>query len=193
MKPSHTWSGQVVEPVDGLPYIGKSPGQHNVFVATGFSGNGTTFGTLAGILLDRMVRGEDHPLSELFDPSRLKPLASARALFTENIDFPVHLVSDPLESADADSLDEVGRGEGKVVRVGSEKVAIYRDEEGEVHAVSPVCTHLGCHVRWNGAEKSWDCPCHGARYGIDGAVLHGPALVGLARKDLRGGGSSDSY
>ena len=181
---THTWSSEVLEPVDGLPYIGKSPGQENVYVATGYSGNGITFGTLAGIMLDQAVRGQDHPLTALLAPSRFKPLASAHDYLTENIDFPLHFVGDRLKPADASSVDEVGRGEGKLVRCGAEKLAVYRDANGKVHALSPVCTHLGGHVHWNSAEKSWDCPCHGARFGIDGSVLHGPALTPLECKKL---------
>jgi glycine/D-amino acid oxidase-like deaminating enzyme/nitrite reductase/ring-hydroxylating ferredoxin subunit len=181
---THTWSSQVLEPVDGLPYIGKSPGQENVYVATGYSGNGITFGTLAGIMLDQAVRGQDHPLTALLAPSRFKPLASAREYVTENIDYPLHFVGDRLKPADASSVDEVGRGEGKLVRHGAEKLAVYRDEDGKIHALSPVCTHLGGHVHWNSAEKSWDCPCHGARFGIDGSVLHGPALTPLECKKI---------
>jgi glycine/D-amino acid oxidase-like deaminating enzyme/nitrite reductase/ring-hydroxylating ferredoxin subunit len=181
---THTWSSEVLEPVDGLPYIGKSPGQENVYVATGYSGNGITFGTLAGIMLDQAVRGQDHPLALLLAPSRFKPLASAHDYLTENIDFPLHFVGDRLKPADASSVEEVGRGEGKLVRCGAEKLAVYRDANGKVHALSPVCTHLGGHVHWNSAEKSWDCPCHGARFGIDGSVLHGPALTPLECKKL---------
>ena len=181
---THTWSSEVVEPVDGLPYIGKSPGQKNIYVATGYSGNGITFGTLAGIMLDQAVRGEKHPLEALLDPSRIKPLASAHDYVTENIDFPLHFVGDRLKPADASSVEEVGRGEGKLVRCRLEKLAVYRDEDGKVHALSPVCTHMGGHVHWNSAEKSWDCPCHGARFGVDGSVLHGPALTPLERKKV---------
>lgn len=181
---THTWSSEVVEPVDGLPYIGKSPGQENVYVATGYSGNGITSGTLAGIMLDKAVRGEEHPLREMLDPARIKPMASAFDYVTENVDFPLHFVGDRLKPADASSVDEVGRGEGKLVRCGLEKLAVYRDEDGKVHALSPVCTHMGGHVHWNSAERSWDCPCHGARFGVDGTVLHGPALVPLERKKV---------
>lgn len=182
---THTWSSEVQEPVDGLPYIGKSPGQENVYVATGYSGNGITSGTLAGIMLDQAVRGETHPLTEMLAPSRIKPLASAWDFIKENIDFPLYFVGDRLKPAEASSVEEVGRGEGKLVRHGAEKLAVYRDEDGKVHALSPVCTHMGGHVHWNSAEKSWDCPCHGARFGIDGSVLHGPALTPLECKKLK--------
>jgi glycine/D-amino acid oxidase-like deaminating enzyme/nitrite reductase/ring-hydroxylating ferredoxin subunit len=185
VKIGHQWSGQIIEPMDGLPFIGKNPGASHVRIATAYSGNGMTFGTLAAMLLSDQVLGRDNPWSELYGASRVKPIAGAKDFVRENLDVPMHLIGDRLKKAEASSLDEVGRGEGKIVRLGGEKLAVFRDAGGDVHAFSPVCPHLGCHVDFNTAEKTWDCPCHGSRFGsTDGAVINGPAKVALTSKKV---------
>jgi Rieske Fe-S protein len=116
----------------------------------------------------------------------MKPLASLATFLEENVDFPLHLLSDRLRPPNARSLDDIARGEGKIVRVKGQRLAVYRDDQGSLHAVSPVCTHLGCHVAFNLVEKSWDCPCHGSRFNVDGGVLEGPARHPLQKKSLAG-------
>jgi Rieske Fe-S protein len=181
---SHRWSGQVIEPTDGLPFIGRNPGGRHVHVATGFSGTGMTFGTLAAMILSDAVLGVENPWAKLYDATRVKPLAQAREFVAENVDFPAHLVTDRLVRGEAGSIDQVPSGEGRLLRSGRKMVAVYRDEAGTVHARSAVCTHLGCHVQWNQEERSWDCPCHGSRFDVDGAVLNGPAVKGLEEAPL---------
>jgi glycine/D-amino acid oxidase-like deaminating enzyme/nitrite reductase/ring-hydroxylating ferredoxin subunit len=176
---THRWSGQVLEPADGLPFIGKNSGAEHVYVATGFSGTGMTFGTLAGSILSDQVLGAHNPWSDLYQATRVKPLAQAREYVTENVDFPAYLARDRLARGDARGFANVARGEGRLVRSQGKMVAAYRDESGIVHVRSAVCTHLGCYVRWNKAERSWDCPCHGSRFDVDGAVLNGPATKEL--------------
>jgi glycine/D-amino acid oxidase-like deaminating enzyme/nitrite reductase/ring-hydroxylating ferredoxin subunit len=183
--PRFRWSAQVVEPVDGLPFIGKNAGAERVFVATGFSGNGLTFGTLAGIILRDACLGAFNPYAELYDPGRLKPFTKLASFLSENVDYPLHLLSDALKAPTARSLDEIPKGDGRIVRVDGRRVAAYRDDDGRLHAVSPICTHLGCHVAWNGAEKSWDCPCHGSRFNVDGNVLDGPAADPLEHIEVK--------
>jgi glycine/D-amino acid oxidase-like deaminating enzyme/nitrite reductase/ring-hydroxylating ferredoxin subunit len=180
------WSGQIIEPVDGLPFIGPNTMSSHVFVATGYSGNGITYGTLAAMMFADYASGTKNPYAELYDATRVKPLAAALDYVTENIAFPTHLLKDRLTSADADvkSLDELKPGEGGIFAGEDGKVAVSRDERGELHAVSPVCTHLACDVAWNRAEKSWDCPCHGSRFSPDGKVINGPAVSALAPKPL---------
>jgi glycine/D-amino acid oxidase-like deaminating enzyme/nitrite reductase/ring-hydroxylating ferredoxin subunit len=184
------WSGQIIEPVDGLPLIGRDARSKHVFVATGYSGNGMTGGTLAALILSQQVRGLATPWDTLLAPTRIKPFASARAFLRENVDFPKHLVTDRLpvhQPGQEDAgLDHIPPGEGGVVSVGGEKLAVYRDGEGNLSAVSAVCTHLGCCVRWNKSESSWDCPCHGSRFDTTGRVLNGPALHPLETKPLPG-------
>jgi Rieske Fe-S protein len=174
-KPTRRWTSQVVEPVDGLPFIGRNASSEHVYVATGFSGNGLTFGTVAAMILRDACLGAFNPYAEIYEPSRLKPVTKLASFLAENIDYPLHLLSDALKAPTARSLDEIGKGDGKIVRVEGRRVAAYRDENGRLHTVSPICTHLGCHVAFNAAEKSWDCPCHGSRFGVDGSVLDGPA------------------
>jgi len=181
--PSFRWSGQIVEPVDGLPYIGRNSASKNVYVATGYGGNGMTFGTIAGMLLSDLVLERGSPYSDLYDPTRIKPLVSAGKYLEENVDFPSHLIGDRVAAWSA-SLADLEPGDGKVVTVSGEPVAVYRDAAGTTRGLSPVCTHLGCHVKFNRAEQSWDCPCHGSRFDLDGRVVNGPALTALARKPL---------
>jgi Rieske Fe-S protein len=158
-----------------------------VLVATGFSGNGTTFGTIAAMLAYDFVLDRDNAWADLYAATRVKPLASAVTYVTENVDFPLHLVSDRLHPPEAKSLRDVRPGEGKHVRVHGERLAVYRDRRGTFHAVSPVCTHLGCLVKFNAAETTWDCPCHGSRFTVGGEVIDGPATRALEVREVSGG------
>jgi glycine/D-amino acid oxidase-like deaminating enzyme/nitrite reductase/ring-hydroxylating ferredoxin subunit len=176
---AHVWSGQVIEPADGLPFIGRSPFSARVYVATGFSGTGITFGTLAATMLADRVLGRRSPYADLYDATRVKPLAQAARLALENVDFPLQLAKDRLGWGERGSVAGVAPGAGRVVQVRGEAVACHRDEQGTLHALSAVCPHLGCHVRWNSDERSWDCPCHGSRFDVRGEVLNGPATRGL--------------
>lgn len=182
--PAFRWSAQLEQPVDHLPFIGRNALSERVFVATGFAGNGVTFGTVSALLFRDLVLGRRSPWADLYSATRVKPISSAGTYVSENIDYPIHLVTDRLARPDVRSVDEVGPGEGKTVRVRGERLAVYRDPQGNVHALSAVCTHLGCLVRFNAAEKTWDCPCHGSRFAVDGAVLDGPATRPLARRLL---------
>ncbi len=179
MQAAHRWSGQVAEPADGLPFIGKNSGARHVYVATGFSGTGLTFGTLAAMILSDQISGVENPWSVLYDATRVKPLAQAREYVRENVDFPTYLARDRLTKGEAENADQVPPGEGRLIRSQGRMLAVYRDDAGAIHARSAVCTHLGCFVRWNKAEKSWDCPCHGSRFDVDGAVINGPATKEL--------------
>lgn len=182
----YRWSGQVVEPADGLPLIGRNAMSEYVYVASGYSGNGATFGTLAAMLLCDACLDRHNPYAELYQATRIKPLASLSSFLGENVDFPLHLVSDRLRRPGAKSLEEIVPGQGKIVRVGGERMAVYRDDGGGLHAVSPVCTHLGCYVAFNPVERSWDCPCHGSRFGVDGEILEGPAVRQLPVRHIAG-------
>jgi glycine/D-amino acid oxidase-like deaminating enzyme/nitrite reductase/ring-hydroxylating ferredoxin subunit len=188
---AHRWSGQIVEPSDGLPYIGRNPGDQHVYVATGFSGNGMTFGTLAAMILSDEVLGIRNPWARLFRAGRAKPIAAARAYLGENLDFPAYFARDRLGSGQVASSDEIPAGEGRLWRAGGKMLAVYRDDAGGLHAHSAVCPHLGCNVRWNNAERTWDCPCHGSRFDRAGHVLNGPATRDLVAAPLPAPGSSD--
>ncbi len=176
---AHSWSGQIIEPADGLPFIGVSPGSEHLWVATGFSGTGITFGTVAAMILSDHILGIENPWADLYAASRVKPLAQAQKYVSENVDFPSHIAHDRLSRGDVERTEDVPRGEGRLVRSEGKMLAVHRDDSGGLHVLSAVCTHLGCHVRWNTAEGTWDCPCHGSRFDVDGAVVNGPATQGL--------------
>jgi glycine/D-amino acid oxidase-like deaminating enzyme/nitrite reductase/ring-hydroxylating ferredoxin subunit len=175
---AHQWSAQLYEPADGLPYIGRAAGTDNIYLATGFAGTGLVYGTMAGMELAAAIRGETR--ENPFDPVRIT-LGAAPRLLSENVNVAVQWVGDRLSGGDVGSLREIPPGEGRIVRLAGRRRAVFRAENGTFHVLSPTCTHLGCQVRWNGAERTWDCPCHGARYEPTGAVREGPALRGLER------------
>ncbi|MGN6368620.1 MAG: FAD-dependent oxidoreductase [Phycisphaerae bacterium] len=167
------WSGRVVEPMDGLPYIGElAP---HCYVATGFAGQGMTFGTLSAMMIRDAIFQFPNPWKELFSPQRKKIVAGAWDYLKENLSYPYYMLKDRLLRGEGTSLREVAPGEGKILSARGGQVAVYRDEAGKLTTMSPVCTHLGCIVHWNRDEKTWDCPCHGSRYKCTGDVLSGPA------------------
>jgi len=177
---SFAWSSQYFEPADGLPYIGHLPGNpSNVFVATGFSGNGMTYSHIAAPLIADLVEGKKTPLAQLFSPSRVKPVAGFSNFIKENADVVKEFFAKRLDREKLETLAELAPGEGKLVKYEGKTLALYKDEEGGLHAVSTVCPHAGCAVGWNSAEKSWDCPCHGSRFSVDGEILTGPTRKGL--------------
>jgi glycine/D-amino acid oxidase-like deaminating enzyme/nitrite reductase/ring-hydroxylating ferredoxin subunit len=176
---THRWSGQVIETPDGLPYIGETA-EHQ-FAATGFSGNGMTFGTLGGMMAADRVLGRRNPWSDLFDPARKKVFGGAWDYLRENKDYPYYMIRDRFAGAEARSLRAVRRGEARIVEHDGQQVAVCRDETGRATAVSAICTHMGCLVDWNEAERTWDCPCHGSRFAVDGTVLAGPAEKALQK------------
>jgi nitrite reductase/ring-hydroxylating ferredoxin subunit len=184
MQPSARWSAQVVESVDGLPFIGQPSHSEPIYVATGFGGNGITFGTLSATIIVASLLGEPNPYAELYRANRFHALSSLGPLLAENVDFPAHRVGDALHVPPSTPPDNLERGQGRILNVRGERLAVYRDPSGQLHALSAVCTHMGCQVAFNPSERSWDCPCHGSRFDIDGAVLDGPATKALARRDI---------
>ena len=178
---THRWSGQVLEPNDYLAFIGKNPdGAENVYMASGDSGQGMTHGTIAGILLTDLVVGRDNPWAKLYDPARIRfqHRSSLVEFLKENINVAAQY-RDYVTPGEVRSPDDVPRGEGRIIRRGRHKIAVYRDDSGTLHERSAVCTHLRCIVDWNPGEKSWDCPCHGSRFDPYGKVLNGPAITPL--------------
>jgi len=176
----HAWSGQVLEPVDSLAFIGRNPGDaDNVYVVTGDSGNGMTHGTIAGILLADLIAGRENAWSTLYDPARVTLRATPR-FAKENLNVAAQYAA-LATPGDIGSPADLAPGTGAILRRGLKKVAVYRDDSSAVHELSAVCPHLGCIVQWNDAEKSWDCPCHGSRFNAEGSVINGPAIQGLER------------
>ncbi len=173
------WSGQVYETLDGLGYIGRDPaGEENVYIATGDSGMGMTHGTIAGLLLRDLILGEPNPWEALYDPAR-KPVKALREFARENVNVAAQY-ADWLEPGEVKDPSEVPPGGGALLRRGLGKLALYRDDDGQLHERSAVCPHLGCVVAWNADERSWDCPCHGSRFDPYGRVFNGPANTDLA-------------
>jgi glycine/D-amino acid oxidase-like deaminating enzyme/nitrite reductase/ring-hydroxylating ferredoxin subunit len=178
----YRWSGQILEPADSLAFIGRKPQDApNVYIATGDSGHGMTHGTIAGILLTDLILGRQNPWAGLYDPSRLRSIATSDFL-VENFTVLAHY-SDWLTGGEVSSSEEIRPGEGRILRRGLTKIAAYRDENGVLHERQAICQHVGCVVAWNSTEKTWDCPCHGSRYDPRGRVINGPA-----NRDLVGGG-----
>jgi Rieske Fe-S protein len=163
----------VIETPDGLPYIGADGDRQ--YAATGFAGNGMTFGTLAAMLFADAIAGRQNPWAELFDPARK---ALGRGLWEyvkENADYPYYMLRDRFAGTSGKSLRSIPRGHGAVVDHEGSAVAAYRDPSGDVTLRSAICTHMGCLVTWNRAERTWDCPCHGSRFSPEGDVISGPA------------------
>ena len=180
----YRWSGQVLETLDGLAFIGKDPsGLENVYVITGDSGMGMTHGTIAGMLLSDLLDGRENSWTEVYDPAR-KPTRGLSQFLKENANVAAQY-SAWISGGEVSSVEQIHAGDGAILRDGASKLAIYRTDEGQVHAMSAVCTHLGCVVNWNKAEKSWDCPCHGSRFDPFGKVVNGPATKDLSPADIR--------
>jgi len=179
----HRWSSQDYEPDDGVPYIGPINGlSKGILVATGLKKWGMTGGTVAAELLADRIAGRENADAPLFSSTRIKPIAEARKFVAENSKVPLHMVGDRLRDRPSRAIEDLEPGEGAIVSKDGRKVAGYRDPAGELHAVSTRCTHLGCQVRWNAAESTWDCPCHASRFSVDGDVLNGPAVKPLPRR-----------
>lgn len=173
----YRWSGQVMEPVDDLAFIGLNPGNDHVYIVTGDSGNGMTHGAIAGLLVTDLILGRDNPWAAVYDPARIT-LAAAPEFLKENLNVAAQY-ADWVRPGELQSVDQLARGTGAVLRRGRALIAAYRGDDGTVTERSAVCTHLGCIVRWNDTERSWDCPCHGSRFTPTGEVLNGPAIAPL--------------
>lgn len=178
--PQWAWSGQVLEPIDGLGFIGRDPGgEENVYVVTGDSGNGLTHGTVAADVIPALIQGRDDPWGGLYDPQR-KPIHALGTWLSVN----ANVAAQYREWVAPGNTRPLERLDGTVVRQGVHRVAVSRAEDGALHAFSAVCPHLGCIVRWNPTERTWDCPCHGSRFDpCDGRVINGPAARGLESLD----------
>lgn len=182
----YRWSSQDGTTIDGLPFVGPlTPWSKRVVMATGFAKWGITGGTAAARMLADRILGRPNRWAPLFDPNRLNLCASARAFVKENAEAGLRFVGDRVRKPGRRPIEDLAPGEGDIVRHDGKRVAGFRDDDGELVAVSTRCTHLGCQVNWNPAERSWDCPCHGSRFAPTGEVLHGPAVHGLERKPLR--------
>jgi glycine/D-amino acid oxidase-like deaminating enzyme/nitrite reductase/ring-hydroxylating ferredoxin subunit len=176
---AYKWSGQVLEPLDYMAYIGKNPGNDNVYIITGDSGNGMTHGTLGGLIISDLIQGKENRWTEIYSPKRI-PIKEAGTYLSQALDM-IAQYGDYITKADISDVDELRVGEGAILSKGMKRYAVYKDEENAIHAFTAVCPHMGCVVQWNGEEKSFDCPCHGSRFTKDGVVINGPSTANLKR------------
>ena len=178
------WSGQVMEPVDYIAYIGRNPGSRKLWIVTGDSGNGMTHGTIAGLLLPTLINGQAHPWEAMYAPSRVTLSLESAATFAKDSLNVAAQFAEFVTGGDVKDAGDVPAGEGRIIRQGVHKLAVFRPNEGPLIVRSAVCPHLGCIVHWNTAEKTWDCPCHGSRFATDGAVINGPSPMPLPEATL---------
>ncbi len=184
---AYQWSSQYFEPADGLPYIGHLPGNPvNVYVATGFGGNGMIYGTASAMILTALITTGHSEYEDLFSPARVKPVASFENLMKEGAAVTKDMIGGWLSIPQLEEAVELAKGDAKVVKYEGKTVALYKDNNGALHAVNPACPHIKCSVCWNTSEKSWDCPCHGSRFSYTGELLTGPSTSDLVKIDLRG-------
>jgi glycine/D-amino acid oxidase-like deaminating enzyme/nitrite reductase/ring-hydroxylating ferredoxin subunit len=181
----YRWSGQVLEPVDFLPYSGLNPGNVRTYIHSGDSGMGITNGVAGALNFIALLTGDKARFSELFDPARKPASAIALKEFAAGQAEVVANLAQYATPGEVDSAETIRPGEGAILRRGLKKIAAYRDEGGTLTERSAVCTHVGCIVHWNSLEKCWDCPCHGSQFAIDGSVLNGPAVRPLATVDAK--------
>ncbi len=180
----YSWSSQYYIPADGLPYTGQMPLMADgIYCATGFNGNGMMLGSISAKIMSDLVIGIKSPYTNLFSPGRIKPVASFTDFVSENADVAWRFIKDRFSINKEESFDEIKPGNGKVLEVDGKKVAAYRDNNGKIHALNPVCPHAKCIVNWNQEETSWDCPCHGARFNAYGVMVNGPVEHDLEKID----------
>lgn len=187
----YRWSAQDYTTLDSVPYVGRSPRSARTFIATGFKKWGITNGTAAAMLLAETIGGRDNPWAEVFDATRIGGAQSVAKAVKANLEVGKDFVKDHVgRRLQAASVDDLSTGQAGVVKVEGRSVGAYRDSSGILHAVSITCTHMACTLRWNDAETTWDCPCHGSRFSTEGRVLEGPAVKDLERIDVAPGGGS---
>ena len=185
----YRWSTQDNSTLDGIPYIGRISGNsEHAFVITGFNAWGMSTAAYGGKLICDLIQGQNNDWADTFDPNRSKGSTGVTTFAKENLNVAKHLIGDKLQKREELTLDQLQPGEGEVLKVDGEKLAVFRDEQGAYHGLSPLCTHMGCDLAWNNAEQTWDCPCHGSRFDIGGEVIHGPALKSLEKKPVKTSG-----
>jgi glycine/D-amino acid oxidase-like deaminating enzyme/nitrite reductase/ring-hydroxylating ferredoxin subunit len=183
---NYQWSSQFFESADGLPYIGHLRGHpNNIFVATGYGGNGMVFSSVAALVLQEMLAAGKDRYENIFNPNRVKPIAGFSTFISHNADVVKQFAGKWFSHEQLEELSNLAAGEGKVVEFENQRLAIYKTPEGVIHALNPICTHLKCEVKWNNTELTWDCPCHGTRYNYDGRVITGPADQDLEKIEIR--------
>ncbi|MBC5833693.1 FAD-dependent oxidoreductase [Flavobacterium sp. F372] len=178
----YKWSGQVMEPIDSLAYIGKNPGDDNIYIITGDSGNGMTHGTLGGIIITDLINGRKNPWTEIYSPSRIT--LNTTGDYLSEVGNMVAQFVDWFTPENVKEVSDLKLGEGGIIVSGMKKIAVYRDEHNKLHSSSAVCPHLGGILQWNADEKTFDCPLHGSRFTTDGKVINGPASTNLEKQTI---------
>jgi glycine/D-amino acid oxidase-like deaminating enzyme/nitrite reductase/ring-hydroxylating ferredoxin subunit len=179
---AYQWGAQHYRASDGLATVGRYDKHAAIYIATGFSTDGLTYGTMSAQIITDLITGKENPYAEIYSPHRHHPVQSAGQFIKENINVLAQYMKDFPGVKDVSKASEIKTGEGKILEQDGEKIAGYRDENNKLHLCSAVCTHMDCIVNWNEAEKTWDCPCHGSRFNYDGTVLEGPAITDLPSK-----------
>ncbi|NOJ45800.1 FAD-dependent oxidoreductase [Bradyrhizobium archetypum] len=179
---THRWSGQVLETIDYAGFIGRNPGNDNIYVHTGDSGQGMTHGVVGAMINSALILGRDAKWAEVYEPSRKTPAAVGNFI-KENLT-PLKNFAEYLAPGELSAVGDLKAGHGAIIRHGLSKIAAYRDEAGKLYARSAACTHIGCHLHWNSFETCWDCPCHGSHFAFDGTPLNAPAVSPLAGADI---------
>ncbi|GAA5035509.1 FAD-dependent oxidoreductase [Actinopolymorpha pittospori] len=179
----HRWSAQDFLTTDKIPYVGAAPGHHHVLVATGFQKWGLSNGAAAAIMLTDIMAGRPNEWLEVFKATRIGDAKSVASVVKDNLEVGKEFVSGHLGKLRRHVADELEPGQGGIVELDGDTVGAYRDEQGELHAVRPTCSHLGCPLHWNSAERSWDCNCHGSRFDVDGNILNSPATRPISRDE----------
>jgi glycine/D-amino acid oxidase-like deaminating enzyme/nitrite reductase/ring-hydroxylating ferredoxin subunit len=187
---THRWSGQVLETIDYAAFIGRNPGNKNIYVHTGDSGQGITHGVVGSLLNSALILRKKTRWADVYDPGRKTPMAVGNFL-KENLTA-VKNFAEYLAPGELKSFDELKPGAGAIIRQGLSKCAAYRDKSGELLLRSAACTHIGCHLHWNSFETCWDCPCHGSQFAVDGTALNAPAVASLDRVDDNGDQGRDA-
>ena len=180
---TYRWSGQVIEPVDSLGFMGKNPGDDRIYIITGDSGNGMTHSTIGAMIICDSIMGNKNKWEDLYNPSRIS-LNTAKDFVKEATNMASQYL-DWISGSDLKNTSDLPPGEGSILSSGLKKIAVYRDYDNSLKAFSAVCPHLGCIVQWNGDEKSFDCPCHGSRFTTDGTVINGPAQSDLNKIHIK--------
>jgi nitrite reductase/ring-hydroxylating ferredoxin subunit len=178
------WTNEDYESMDGMPFVGRaSSSTEHLYIATGFNAWGITTGTAAAMIISDLILDRANPWAEIFDATRLKPVTAAPRFLRENVAVGAQLIGGYFAGRSR-TIDDLAPGEATVIKVDGERLAVFKDEQSEVFALSAVCTHFYCMLGWNPADRTWDCSCHGSGFAVDGSIVHGPATAPLERKTL---------
>lgn len=182
----YRWSAQHYQSADGLPYIGlASHSAQHTYISTAYHTDGLVYGTVGGIILADLLLNKQNPWASIYNSNRFTPWASGRKFIKENTEVLCDYVKGHLDAIEGKTLENIPSNKGVIIKIKNKKCAVYRDANSKLHIVSAICPHMYCVVKWNDAEKSWDCPCHGSRFTVEGNVIEGPALTPLKKVDVK--------